>query len=357
MPRINRCYDYIINMIENSEFADRELLDKLSSEDSNHRNSFYYMLREAAKFNEYDIVPMDENRAYQILIDAVSDYILSYSSSYLAKRKLYRQMLDLCIYIGDKYHVDNYETYLEELPEQVATDLAVELVKDLHDQNGISKEELSDRYGVSQKTIQVLLHRISNKRCSDPIRIGGQAVFVPISHIEGNRRVGKRKYYTNNTMSPLVYQLNVMQVETLMKSFQLNYDSGNNIPLDLAVDTWGQLSEYARQRIRTVFAKRDSDLAVFLDLVEAEMNSDEYRFMTESEMMERSDISITEQLNIAYKGDMICNLSLTGPHRTKKKHRIKFDHSRHSFYAVPADTPRAEPLYFTENEVFSIEEV
>ena len=357
MSNTGRCFDYVINMIENSTFEDRELLAKFSAEDPHHHKSFYYMVRQAASFSEHTNTSIDHERAYQILIDAVSDYILSYSTSYSAKRKLYNRMLALCKHIGAHYHIDEYETYLTELPEQIATDIAVEIVKDLHDQNGISKEELSDRYGVSEKTIQVCLHRIADQRCSDPIRIGGQAVFVPITHSESNRKLGKRKYFTTNTMSPLVYQMNIMQVETLMKSFQLNYDSGNNIPLDLAIDTWSQLSEYARQRIREIFAERDPDLAGFLDLVEEEMNSDEYRFMTESEMMERKDVSRSEQLDIAYKGSMLCNLSLTGPHRTKKNQRIKFDHGRQCFYAVPADNLGADPLYFTVDEVYEIEEV
>lgn len=300
--------------------------------------------------------------AYEIFIDSVSDYILEYSTSYSAKRRLYERMLSWCKHMGKQYQIEDHEELLKELPEQIATDIAIEIVKDLHNQDGVSKEELGVRYGVSPKTIQVCFHRISDPRCTDPVRIGGQAVHVPISHIkkaldftERNKRKWKRKYFAKNTMSPLVFQMNIMQVETLMKSLQLNYDSGNDIPMDLAVDTWGQLSDYARNRIRKVFGERDPGLMEFLDEVENRMNTDGYRFMTESELL-NNGVSYSEQLLIADKGGFVCNISLIGPHRTRKRQRIIYDHEQEKYYAVAADDPSSEKLYFTEDEINEIEE-
>ena len=82
--------------------------------------------------------------------------------------------------------------------------------------------------------------------------------------------------------------------------------------------------------------------------------SDEYRFMTESEMMRQGRMSVTECLLNAEKGGMVCNFALCSPHRTRKNQRIFHDHSKGSYYAVPADDLSAEPLYFTENELLEI---
>ena len=362
MARNIHPYDYVMQMIENSTFEDRALLEMFSVENPNSQKSLYQIVRRNTNFGKSKESKIDKQKAYQILIDSVSDYILDYSTSYAAKRRLYNRMLAWCEHMGTQYQIDNYEEALKELPEQISTDIAVEIVKDLHSQDGVSKEELGVRYGASPKTIQVCLHRISDPRCTDPIRIGGQAVHVPISHIEkapdfaeSNKRKWKRKYFTKNTMSPLVFQMNIMQVETLMKSLQLNYDSGNDIPMDLAVDTWGQLSDYARDRIREVFGERDPALMEFLDEVESRMNTDEYRFMTESEIL-KSGVSYSEQLLIADKGGLVCNISLIGPHRTRKRQRIFYDHERGAYYAVAAEDLSSERLYFTEDEINEIEE-
>ncbi len=261
--------------------------------------------------------------------------------------------------MGEQYNIENYNEYLEDLKVLGSPDIAVEIVKDLHDQNGTSKLDLSGKYSISEKKAQIYLSKIDNKRCSDPIRIGGQAVYVPISRKKSNAKDGHWKYYTTNTMSPLVFQMNIMQVETLMKSFQLNYcNEGNAIPLDLAIDTWSQLSTYARNRIREKFGKRDKLLDEFLDEVERNMQSDEYRFMTESELMKKDSLGYREKLQIAEKGRMVCNISLIeSKHITRKNQRIFYDYKKDSFYAVPANDLEADPLYFTEDEINVIEEV
>ena len=103
MSSTSRYFDYVVNMIENSSFKDSELLAKFSAEDPYHHKSFYYIVRQVARFSEHVDAPIDTNKGYQILIDAASDYILSYSTSYTAKRKLYGRMIALCKHIGEHY--------------------------------------------------------------------------------------------------------------------------------------------------------------------------------------------------------------------------------------------------------------
>ncbi len=351
VSRAKQWSNYVIKMIEASTFEDTALLRTFFSEDPDNSKSLFYMIRNASLFVEQASAQTKNQTAYRILIDAVSEYLLAYSTSSAIKKRLYNRLVAWCNHMGEQFQIEGYQTYLEDIPEQITSDLAVDLVKELHDREGVSKEDLHHKYGWSEKTFQVCLHRLGNANSPDPLRIGGQAIHVPISTTESNRKLGKRRYYTKNTMSPVVFQLNLMQVETLLKSFQLNYDSGNEIPMDLAVDTWGQLSDYAKSRIREVFSQRDQDLAKFLDKVEENSQEDTYRFMTESEMMEHKAASIAEQLLLADKGSMICNLSLFCPHRTRKKQRIFYDHDKQSYFAVPADDLSGNRLYFTEDDV------
>lgn len=353
-PRTSQRYNYIVKMIEASTFEDTALLESFFSECPDNHKSLFYLLRKASICSDYTDPQIDHSKAYRILIDAVSDYLLSYSTSSAIKNRLYKRLYAWCEHMGIQFQIKDYKDYIEDIPKVVVSDPVVELVKELHNQDGVSKEKLKEKYHKSEKTFQVFLHQLGNAAHPNPLRIGGQAVHVPISTTESNRKLGKRRYFTKNTLSPLIFQLNIMQAETLLKSLQLNYDSGNDIPLDLAVDTWGQLSDYAKDRIRTVFCRRDPAFALFLDKVDENSNTDTYRFMTEAEMMERKSVTISEQLLVAEKGSMICNLSLFCPHRSRKNQRIFFDHEKQCYCAVPADDPSGEKLYFTEDEVNEI---
>lgn len=350
-------YDSIIRMIEQSNYSSYGLPQKFFDEDPENSHSLFYQIKKICDTEKKTSSTLDNTASFRILTSALSKYLLRYPATAAVKQHLYQHIFAWGEKLGDQFRIPNYEMFLSDIPHPVDRDLAITLVKELHTQDGVSKADLAEKYEVSEKTIQVSLHQLSGESHYQPLRIGGQAVIVPINHKKEERRGDKRRFYTPNTLSPVVLQLNLMQVETLLKSFQLNYDSGNNIPLDLAVDTWGQLSDYAKDRIREIFCCRDPELAEFLDLVDSESKSDDYRFMTEAEMMAQKDVSVSEQLDLAYKGGMICNLSLIAPHRTRKNQRITYDHDLHCFYAVPADDLSAERLYFTLDEVFMITEV
>lgn len=350
-------YHYIIRMIRRSTYEDAPLIESFFSEDPDSCNSLFYKVRQACICSDHIDPQLDDRKAYQIIIEAISEYLYSFSTSTTIKRRLYDRLYAWCTHMGKQFCIDNYESYLEDIPNQITTDLTIALVKELHSKAGISKLDLKDKYGVSEKTAQVYLSRLSTKSCPNPLRIGGQAVYVPISHTEEKFRTDKRRYFTPNTMSPLIYQLNIMQVASLLQSLQLSYDIGNNIPLDLAVDTWSQLSDYAKERIREIFCSRDPDFSVFIDMVEEAERSDTYRFMTESELMKRGEASWREQLDMAFKGGRSYNLTLAHPQRSRKNQKIKYDPGTHAFYALPADDPSAEPLYFSVDEVIDISEV
>lgn len=354
---VTQPYNFIIRMIEQSNFNAHGIPRKFFEEDPQSTRSLFYWIKKICDEESKGTMAVDYRSAFRILADAVSKYLLKYPATASARQVLYQHLFAWCESLGDQFHISNYDMILSDIPLPVERDLTIALAKELHARDGISKNDLAEKYGVSEKTIQVSLRQLSGEGRYQPLRLGGQAVTVPVAYKEEKHRDDKRRFYTPNSMSPIIFQMNLMQVATLMQSFQMNYDSGNNIPLDLAVDTWSQLSDYVKDRIREIFCQRDQSFSEFLDIVESEVNSDDYRFMTESEMMDLKDISVSERLDLAYKGGMVCNLSLIAPHRTKKNQRIIYDHDCHKFYAVPADDLSADRLYFSLDEVYMISEV
>lgn len=354
-PYTNQMYQCVIRLMERSDFNAGGLPQKFFDEDPDNSHSLFYQIRKVCADETMVTASLDDKAAYQILMAAISKYLFRYPATTAAKQRLYQHIYAWCEDLGDRLRIPNYEMFLSDIPVPVDRDLTIPLIKELHARDGVSKAELANKYGVSEKTIQVSLRQLSGESHYQPLRIGGQAVSVPVFHKKEKHRDDKRRFYTPNTMSPIVFQLNLMQVEALLKSLQLSYDCDNNIPLDLAVDVWGQLSDYAKDRICEIFGQRDPELAEFLEIVDGEERSDEYRFMTETEMME--DVRVSEQLNIAYKGGLICNLFLTTPQKNRKNQRIGYDHEAESYYAVSADDPSAERLYFKEDEVYLISEI
>ena len=355
--RTDELYFYIRDMIGRSRFNANGIPHKFFIEDSENSHSLFFCVRKLCSDAENRLLAPDNRVAYRILTEALSTYLLKYPASASAKQRLYQHVFAWCEDMGDQFRIPNYEMYLSDIPQPIERDLTISLIKDLHAREGITKDELVEKYEVSEKTIQVSLRQLSGESKYQPLRLGGQTVSVPVAHKEEKRRTDKRKFYTPNTLSPVVLQLNIMQVEALLKSLQLNYSDDHNIPFDLAVDVWGQLSDYAKERIGEIFSSKDPDLSEFLEDVNREAQSNEYRFMTESEMLMDLDLRVSEQIDIAYKGMMVCNLSLVSPRRTLKNQRVFFDHKAKAYYAVPANDLSAERLYFSLDEVHMVCEV
>lgn len=347
-------YNHIVRMMKESSFEDRELMDFILSEDWYSKGSLLNLIRQGAEEAITVTCKGNDNTAYQVLVEAFSQYILERHSAPVVKQRLRQRLYAWCMSIGEQYKIRNYEMYLDDLPLPVEADMTVELIKDLHAREGITKDTLAEKFGVSTKTIQTALRKLSGENEKSSLRIGGQEIHVPVSYHKEKHRDEERRFYTPNTLSPLVYQMNLMQVATLLQSFQYNYNRGNSLSLDLAVDTWCQLSAYAKSRIQEVFCVKDREFDEFLFMVEKESENLTYRFMTESEMMKEGNAGPNELLMLAYKGGITCDLTLGGPYRTMKNKKVMYDRERRGYYAVDADRIDGDRLYFSEEEVLDI---
>ena len=358
MPNIRttKLYSRAIEMLRRVEFQDRAFLEQLVSSDVEQKNSYRFLLKDFSKKYNTNNDGEELLDCYKVIIYSSVEYISRYPAPPSAKQGLYRRMFALCEAIGEQFHIANYESFLKELPVPVDRDLTIGIIKELHERDGVTKSDLASVFEVTPRTAQTMIHRLNGDQSNNPLRIGGQIVRIPIEHHKENGRSDDRRFYTPNSMSPIVFQLNLMQAATLLQSFHSNYEKGNMIPLDMAIDTWCQLSEYVKERIKEIFCSRDPEFAEFIEMVEDGATSDTYRFMTESEMMVYGDSCADEQLTLAWKGGMICDLILSAPQRSWKRRRIHYDFDRQLYYAVPADESNGERAYFSKSEFVRLSE-
>lgn len=188
------------------------------------------------------------------------------------------------------------------------------LLKALHGQDGMGcgRKKLKEELGVSDKTLYTYLNRLNNpfgdygKTDEKPWYLGGQLVTAPVKDLHEGRQV---KVFTPDTVHPVVMQMNLTQTAFMLKSFCISYYKGGygaDLYLNLAYGIWCQLSDYAKRRIRRVFAGSECILCLdgkypveearsfeaFLKLVEQKADHWTEEFQTEAELLERLDDSL-----------------------------------------------------------------
>lgn len=173
-------------------------------------------------------------------------YLQSYRAQPVFKQKTREKLLEWIHAIGSGYHVELEDAQADwVIP--VQRDSGVELVRLLHDRNGLTKRELADRLGVSSKTVQSDLRRLAPSLCEEkprkvpePLRAAGHEMHVRIRCDEVPGSHGDRRYSTPDTLHPLVLQFNVTQVAAVLMALQQAYDNGiyGTYCLESAMDIW-----------------------------------------------------------------------------------------------------------------------
>lgn len=341
-------YSYISNLLRNVGTNHTATIERLFSENPKNENSFLCLLKKRINSKNEKI---DVTWAFQKIIETIEEYLQHYHAPASTKQVIYSALYSLCASIGESYDIPNYKTQLEILPAPVTGDFKTDLIKALHNQEGITKEDFAAKYHVDPKTVQNHIHALSGNR-EKPLRIAGFFVQGPVSsHDFVSRNKEKQRYYMKNTINPIMFLTNTTQTATLLQSLHLNYRTGNIIPQEMAIDIWCQLSDYTKDKIKSVFCRDDLDFTEFIDEIEESSKSISYRHMTEAELLREGQLSSREQLVLAEKGRYPCDIRLTNPIRSRKRHRIDYDPMREIYFAVSVDDPNAEPLEFRESEL------
>ena len=253
--------------------------------------------------------------------------------SFSVKKMVRVRFKNWFLQIADRQKWD-VQTAADEFNDQVGfyiPDHTVDLIKQLHPK-GITKDELCDRYKASfhtensqnqKRSVMKMLARLSDRK--NPCYIGDQPVFLEIRHHDDRceepdeksgemKPVGQavRRYYTENTLNPIILQANVMQTGTLLEALGYLYYQAPleaSIALGLGVDIWNQLSEYCQDRLRTHYKPRipETDWEGFIgECADSDLAERIFPFQTEETMMEKDEVSCQERLLFLYKSGRLC---------------------------------------------------
>ncbi len=294
--------------------------------------------------------------ALSSFITAIADFLREYPAPPSYRQGLWEVCCGWAGRMSKALDVPLPTDYEDSVPRPTIRDTSIELVKALHDENGLTKQELGDLLRVSTKTIQTDLRALCPRlqeggKPVPPLRIGGQEMLVRIE-CDIDSRSGERRYHTENRMHPLVLQLNTMQVGELLRALNaLDKEEDNIVCREIAADVWSQLSRPGKDRLTEIYGGYYEDFGEFAEYLEDECENRLVRFQTEYEMIQR--LTEPEQLFASWKGGGLYTIRLRrGGKETvlKRVHVVPDEPSVHdTWVAKPADG--GEPIRFRADEV------
>ena len=243
---------------------------------------------------------------YRDALAGFEDYIMSYAASPAYKERVVRPFIIEWIKRIADYFGEQVTESEDFFPHFIRTDKTVELLKLLQAREGISKSKLQEELGVGYKTVQNDLRALSPSlgKVDQELKIGGHVIRVDIK--EKRLSDNSKEYHSPNTVNPLILFPNVMMTGKLLQS--LAQDTESDVAQYIGADIWIQLTEYYKERIRSVYAEHDEQLTDFLDMIEYRISHGHvFGFLTEREMILDN---LAEELLRAYKGNRLCNLTL-----------------------------------------------
>ena len=305
----------------------------------------------------------------KIIAEGMASYLRGYTAPASFKARLWDCFDGWIRRIAAELGIEGDGVFADEMERPVTTDLGVELIKALHDEEGKTKAELEKDLGVGGKTIQTELRALdpSLKKSGPkirPLRIAGQemhpAIRFRFQAKADNPQALERVYYMPERLHPLALQLNTQQVGTLLLSlFRMNEETGSILSREMAIDVWCQLSDYGQRRIREIFGKNNGLFTEFLDDIAAELQDGRLlAFHTEDEMSEDA-MSPDELIMAAFKGGKECMIEIRKDGETIRQNNsriVMIDGSTDTWLAIPADEypDRTNALRFTGTEVIKI---
>lgn len=247
---------------------------------------------------------------YRIISKSLEEYLRHYEASFPFKQRtrevFYKWLRD----IENEYGICDSNDWSDEFWEDFKSkDVAIRLVKELHDRNGVTKKTLSDKLGITQRAVLNALNKLEaegGNENGEPYYLGDQPVHVRVGEvnvteddvINNHIRANAKKFYTPNTLHPIILQENMLQVYVLLKCllYTVDDEEGKTLLYSVAQDIWFQLSEYAKEKIRELMEKKDKHLICYLDALDELAPTQEVRgFITEEQMKLSEELSFSEE--------------------------------------------------------------
>lgn len=245
--------------------------------------------------------------AYKCIIGAMSAYLESYPAGFYFKQCVRKNFYNWVNDIKSLYSiVDKSSSDVLKIPKN-EKDTGVAMLKLLHAREGITREGLENELGVTDRAVQKALVKISPSlyngpgEAYTPFRLGGQPLNAEITLVD-DVHSSKKRFYTLNTVHPIVLQENITQLATLLQALSRQFwKNEDDVTRLIGIDIWSQMSDYARNKIIDFFAFDDEDLEGFVDIIKNEC-PDEHACMycTERDMLSELDIELPTNKKLQY---------------------------------------------------------
>lgn len=266
------------------------------------------------QIRQADIHPVTKQAGkaqWELMSIIFQKYMDSYPANAVFKQKLYEDLMNCLQYVLDVYALVASDKLKTALEAPVKEDPTATFLKVLHNQSGLTADEIAEQLHKSREAVLNDFKRLNEKK----LRYAGQVVTAEIKRDDANQPY---RYHTPNTIHPLSMLLNVSQAGELMKSLYCSYaEQGRGICRGIALNIWLQLSDYGRVRIEQVFGANDMGFRAFLrELQEdAEDGIRMAGYLSEAEMIQDNspwDISEGQRFSVAVKGGLHCKIQLGG---------------------------------------------
>ena len=249
---------------------------------------------------------------YFSILDGMNDYLKGYQAPPSFRQKLWETCRSWTERITEQTCFTPEDTFDEYIPQPVAADTGIALIKKLHDENGVTKKDLQEKLGVDERTIRNNLRALcpelsEGMKIQKPLRIGGQEIRAKVEVSKDQN--GQKTYRMKERLHPLILQLNTYQVCNLLQALQVMNETGrSNVSLDIALDIWCQLSESGKQRVIEKGSRLYSEFSTFAEELDSISEENVFPvFRTESDL---ENTSREDELSLAYKSGEPVNLTL-----------------------------------------------
>lgn len=208
--------------------------------------------------------------AYDSIALAMATYLEGYPAPFSFKQKTKKKFGQWLDKIGNSFAVSDTKARQGMASSKKEVHTGVAILKMLHDRKGATVKEMADELGLTPRAIQKELAEISacEEEAVEQLRLGGQPLHAKIvtRKKEGtDKEIIPKRYYTRNSVNPLVLQENIMQLGTLLRALSRRFwDAADDSARIIAIDIWSQMSQYAQEKIKTVFIYDDEDLESFV---------------------------------------------------------------------------------------------
>lgn len=340
--------DKLIEMLVEIDWANKELQNKVLYGKNGLKKLFENYI------SPNSTLPNNILDLYEIIAEAMNDYLKKYPAPAYYKENLRSRFWDWFDYSADIYglEIEDYKPIFDEAVEHYALDTDVQIIKMLHNQEGVTKQEIADELKVSERTVQAVINRLVDKDTDNPIRLGGYPMHIELKKDEDYNFKSRKLYCTEETMHPITFQFNMMQVGTMLEALSKLYaEDESYTALYIGVNLWCQLSRYAKERVVEIFGRKNEDLMMLIDDIRDLSDNHIRRFETEREAMENGDYKDKEKLLSAYKGGWLCTIELKNPKRILHNQRIFYDYNSKQYYAVSSENVenKTDKTYLEEN--------